>query len=186
MSDSRLRTFCARSLSLANLDGALSDRWCALAALLSCIPVIFLPSPPNPAHAPVDDKPDKGEEAEGNEDEGKKAPSHVMPMLWMTVWIYGMNEVCAENVFGAWISSYAELTGLATKDVAPLYQTVYYVLFTVSRFAGAPISHYCESHVIIAMFLPVAVLGIIGIMVAQAAQLSWLAWLSVGACTIPS
>ena len=45
-----------------------------------------------------------------------------MPMLWMTVWIYGMNEVCAENVFGAWISSYAELTGLATKDVAPLYQ----------------------------------------------------------------
>ena len=115
-------SFCARSLSLANLDGALSDRWCAVAALLSCIPVIFLPSPPNPAHAPVDDKPDKGEEAEGNEAEGKKAPSHVMPMLWMTVWIYGMNEVCAENVFGAWISSYAELTGLATKDVAPLYQ----------------------------------------------------------------
>ena len=65
-------------------------------------------------------------------------------------------------------------------------QTVYYVLFTVSRFAGAPISHYCESHVIIAMFLPVAVLGIIGIMVAQAAQLSWLAWLSVGACTLPA
>ena len=86
-------TFCARSLSLANLDGALSDRWCAVAALLSCIPVIFLPSPPNPAHAPVDDKPDKGEEAEGAGDEAKETPSHVMPMLWMTVWIYGMNEV---------------------------------------------------------------------------------------------
>jgi hypothetical protein len=65
-------------------------------------------------------------------------------------------------VFGVWVSSYIELTGLASAEVAPIFQTVYYTLFTLSRFAAVPKSSRISSAMVIAIFLPLGMLGALG------------------------
>ena len=172
---------------------------CAIVAALISIPVVLLPSPHNPeakqccgdgAAGQTSEPAATGEEvasatakggggSDGSGDGGSSNENKLF-LLWLTVYIYGPCEVCAENVFGVWISSYMELTTLASPEVAPLFQTVYYLLFTISRFAAVPISARISSAMVIAIFLPLGLLGALGLILATSIESVGLAWVSVG------
>lgn len=168
---------------------------CAIVAALISIPVVLLPSPHNPEAKQCCGDGAAGQKSEpaaaageevasaaegGGGGDGGSSSENKLFLLWLTIYIYGPCEVCAENVFGVWISSYMELTTLASPEVAPLFQTVYYLLFTISRFAAVPISARISSAMVIAIFLPLGLLGALGLILATSIESVGLAWVSVG------
>lgn len=157
---------------------------CAAVAAVVSIPIILLPSPHNPESKQCcggsDEDQAAGDPKGGAEAEASASDDSKYRMLWLAIYIYGPSEVCAENVFGVWISSYVELTGLATAELAPVFQTVYYTCFTLSRFAAVPISSRISSAMVIAIFLPLALLSSIGLIIATKIESVALVWVCVG------